>query len=114
MSPEILLGQEYDESSDVYSFGIVMYELFFEIKPFQSGSINPAVINPVNIGIMVAQNGLRPPIPDQSNERYQSFSAEEIEYLGIMKECWDQNKSARPTFEDVHSRLTKIANNDLM
>ncbi len=61
MSPEVLLGLEYDRSSDIYSFGIVMHELFFECRPFeQSGATNP-----VNIGIMVAQKGLRPVVPEK-------------------------------------------------
>lgn len=28
MAPEVLLGQPYNEKIDVFSFGIIMYELF--------------------------------------------------------------------------------------
>jgi serine/threonine protein kinase len=100
MSPEVLLGKDYNESSDVYSFGIIMHEMLFESRPFQTGN----AINPVNIGIMVAQNGLRPTIPEES------YSKQEKEYLELMKQCWKQEKQSRPTFEKVHHMLTEILN----
>ena len=33
--PEVLNNQEYDESADVYSFGIIMWELISKSQPFQ-------------------------------------------------------------------------------
>ncbi len=98
-APEILLGKKYDASSDVYSFAIVMHELFFEQKPFENGT---TVINPVNIGIMVAQNGLRPPIPDEEH------TEDEQKYTKLMQKCWKHEKKSRPTFEKVHELLTKM------
>ncbi len=34
MAPEVLLNKEYDESADLYSFGIVLWELLTGEDPF--------------------------------------------------------------------------------
>jgi serine/threonine protein kinase len=36
MSPEILLNQPYNDRCDVYSFGIIMHEMYFETRPYTS------------------------------------------------------------------------------
>ncbi|CXI35065.1 protein kinase, putative [Plasmodium berghei] len=35
-APEVLRGEEYTNKSDIYSFGIIMYELIFETLPFKN------------------------------------------------------------------------------
>ncbi|KAL9642599.1 hypothetical protein ABK040_011164 [Willaertia magna] len=39
ISPEILLDEPYTEKCDVYSYGIIMWELLFELKAFSRESI---------------------------------------------------------------------------
>jgi serine/threonine protein kinase len=39
MSPELLMGQEYNSLSDIWSYGVIMYELLFGIPPMTATSI---------------------------------------------------------------------------
>ena len=39
MAPEVTLGKEYNEKCDVYSFGIIIYEVFYETcNPYSNES----------------------------------------------------------------------------
>ncbi len=59
MAPEVLLLNPYDEKVDVYSFGIMMYELFFRRKPYMDLDYGHAPI-PLSHHVCL---GRRPPIP---------------------------------------------------
>lgn len=38
MSPEVMLGEKYDEKADVYSFGMVLVEIITREKPVERAS----------------------------------------------------------------------------
>lgn len=66
MAPEVLMSQPYNEKVDVYSFGILLYEIFSQSIPYSSPPISSSskqqytpINNPVNIALAVAQ-GHRP------------------------------------------------------
>ncbi|KAG2388843.1 hypothetical protein C9374_000282 [Naegleria lovaniensis] len=118
---------------DVYSFGIVMYELFFEDNPFinyHSQKIHkfsqPDISdhNVYSIPLKVSK-GLRPKIPFSNREEQvlwiqeymkedeKSFGMSELcwlvdRFMELMKSCWDQNPSRRPSFDDVADRLANL------
>src|ERR1044072_7052193 len=45
MAPEILQGKEYTTASDIYSFGMIMWELMTGKKPFWDQSDDDLIIN---------------------------------------------------------------------
>lgn len=112
VAPEIILDLPYNEKCDVYSFGIVMYELLFERTPFQEvnddyGSIISSG-NMITLSIDVAQKGRRPIIPEYDKNDIRSFSDAEGRYINIMTKCWQHNAENRPSFDDVFEQINDI------
>jgi len=40
MAPEVIAGKPYTESADVFSFGIILWEIAAREPPFRSNSYN--------------------------------------------------------------------------
>ncbi|KAK8852708.1 hypothetical protein M9Y10_017697 [Tritrichomonas musculus] len=91
MSPEIILSEKYGKSSDVYAFGILMYEVLKQNHPYHElGEIAPFVLNNKII------EGTRPTITPQIKSS-----------LGqLMQKCWSGNPGERPTFKEIYNNLT--------
>lgn len=76
MAPEILLHCSYDNSADIYSLGIILWEMLTKQVPFlelqQAGVLSKATM------LTVAKEFLRPQFP--------SRTPKEIKH--IINECW--------------------------
>ncbi|WOL19068.1 hypothetical protein Cni_G27865 [Canna indica] len=94
MAPELLGGKEnkYTEKIDVFSFGIVMWELFTGREPY--GDMHYGAI----IGGILSDT-LRPPVPESCDD----------EWRLLMEQCWATEPSQRPSFTDIASRLRAMA-----
>jgi serine/threonine protein kinase len=110
MSPEVLRSDRlYNESCDVYSFGITTYEVFFEIRPYSSikriGHVTDEeeeeYSSLFNLGYKVL-SGYRPAVP------LLDYSEQETKYLEIMRRCWDQESKNRPSFSEVYSLMEEL------
>ena len=111
MSPEILSNQRYyDELCDIYSFGIIMYEVLFEIRPYSSFEDTGDKNEPISLfhlGIEV-MNGKRPEIPNIQ------LSNTEQEYISLMKKCWNHNPSIRPSFLEIHKEMEAFLTEEVL
>eukprot|EP00803_Ostreobium_quekettii_P000567 evm.model.scf_1648.1 EVM.evm.TU.scf_1648.1 scf_1648:269-8225(+) len=97
-APEIFEEKPCDMKSDIYSFGIVMYEMIGETLPYGRGATDAKVM-------LMKRNG-EPPfdIPTASCP---------AQLLTLMAECCAVDPADRPSsMEEVQQRLTKLVNLD--
>ena len=84
LAPEVLSGKPYTKESDIYSFGMLMWEHTTGKKPFYNRSYNHHLV----IGI---REGERPQITEDTPEFY----------ADLMKRCWDSSPENRPTAKGI-------------
>ncbi|PIN01046.1 Tyrosine kinase [Handroanthus impetiginosus] len=94
MAPELLSGKSnmVTEKIDVYSFGIVMWELLTGDEPYTDmhcASIIGGIVN----------NTLRPQIPTWCDPEWKS----------LMESCWASDPAERPSFSEISQRLRNMA-----
>jgi serine/threonine protein kinase len=92
MAPELVLtGSKCTQATDVYSFGVIMYELMTCEVPFEG-------LNHVQIEAQL-KNGLRPQVPDLIPSGFPA------EYVQLMQNCWHQDASQRPSSQEIQAAL---------
>ncbi|RHZ82327.1 hypothetical protein Glove_109g280 [Diversispora epigaea] len=88
---KVLSGEkEYTKAADVYSFGIIAYEMVTGFPPY------PDIPHDKDLALKIC-NGLRPKIP---------FHTPKLITRTIMR-CWDARFSHRPTFEELRDEFKK-------
>lgn len=90
VAPEIFLGQSENELSDVYSYGIILWELIFQASPW-AGQHTMNVVYKVT-------HGKRPSISHMPANTPKSIS-------NLMEQCWQQKATDRPYFVDIIAEL---------
>jgi serine/threonine protein kinase len=88
MAPEIVKGEGYNFSCDVYSFGILLWEICTLEKPFQKYRTLEELEQ------KVVQEGERPSL------RAKLFSCSCV-LQGLLTMCWYPDHYQRPTFESI-------------
>ncbi|XP_047308359.1 serine/threonine-protein kinase STY13-like [Impatiens glandulifera] len=88
MAPEMIQHRPYSQKVDVYSFGIVLWELLTGMQPFQN-------MTAVQAAFAVVNKGFRPHIPNDCLPVLRE----------IMTRCWDADSDVRPPFSDVVKML---------
>ena len=96
IAPEILRGQNYTKASDIYSFGIIMYEVISGLPPYHD------VGHGKNLAIKICL-GFRP-----------SFNIKVPQLIvHLIKRCLDANPLNRPTSKELNGILNCNCNTEL-
>ncbi|GBB99368.1 hypothetical protein RclHR1_00350024 [Rhizophagus clarus] len=96
IAPEVLQGKEYTKSSDIYSLGVVMWELSnsatLKRQQRHKGPFHDQPYD-INLATEIVTKGKRPNI---------AASPDIPEcWLDLMKKCWASKPEDRPNIEDI-------------
>ena len=97
MAPEYLTGHKYTPACDIYSVGIILYEIFSRKTPY-FGENNKDVIR----GVCNRRVNKRPAIP----------ATTPIKFLDLMKKCWSPDPNIRPLAMSLDMMLMEMTPED--
>ncbi|CAI2177182.1 16755_t:CDS:1 [Funneliformis geosporum] len=82
IAPEVLRGNAYTQSSDIYSLGMIMYELISGVPPFSNRAHDQSLMLDIC-------DGVRPEI--------KNIDKLPDDFIKILRKCWDPNPFNRPS-----------------
>ncbi|RIB22252.1 kinase-like domain-containing protein [Gigaspora rosea] len=101
IAPEVFSSHSYTKASDIYSFGIIMWEILYgKTVHFEQKSKSRSKLQ---FQIQVC-NGLRPHIYDNTAKCY----------ADLMKKCWNIDPNERPTSTEVCDIFAEWQNNEII
>ncbi|CAI2173570.1 11130_t:CDS:2 [Funneliformis geosporum] len=100
VAPEVILGQPYTPASDIYSFGIVAYELFANAYPHLDYDFGNKIICKIFFDQVVNEE-LRPNIDEIPLPK---------EIKDLITRCWNADPAKRPTAQELYRTLEKEYN----
>ena len=90
IAPEVLRGKPCTKAADIYSFGIIMWEMTSGVSAYHN------IPHDLNLSLNVCR-GIRPEIIEGTMP----------EYVELMKRCWDNDPEKRPTANELKLIFSK-------
>ncbi|XP_063295831.1 mitogen-activated protein kinase kinase kinase 9 isoform X2 [Pelobates fuscus] len=91
MAPEVIRSSMFSKGSDVWSYGVLLWELLTGEVPFRG-------IDGLAVAYGVAMNKLSLPIPSTCPEPF----------VRLMEDCWNPDPHCRPSFTNILFQLSTI------
>ena len=88
MAPEIIRNEPCSEKVDIWSYGVVLWELLIGEKPYKDVGSEAIIWG-------VGNNSLHLPIPESCPEGYKL----------LVKQCWSSKPRNRPSFKHIEMHL---------
>jgi serine/threonine protein kinase len=89
MSPECGLGAEYNLKADVYTFGLILYNILSTHSPFEG------INDKDEHARKVFQQGLRP----------RPYASWPMSITMVLEQSWAKDICLRPTMQEIHAQL---------
>lgn len=101
MSPELLIDDKASTKSDVWSFGVVLWEMLTEALPY------------TDLGLVEAGQAI------VSGQQLEIPTYCPPAFAALIKDCWKMNPDERPDFGEIYDRLevkikTKIIKQNIL
>ncbi len=115
MSPEQVLGKEIDRRSDIFSLGVMLYEMLTGTSPFVGENVNAIMYQTLNL-VPPAPGTLNPDVPDMLNfivakalakgveDRYQNA----LDLAKDLRACRDTLPSQERKAQPVPAEKTRL------
>ena len=96
MAPEVLRGEKFDETSDLYSFGVVLWEMLTLEQPWKE-------VDPIQLPGIVGFQGRRLRLPAVAPPGCP------LDYISLIADCWHHHPQRRPKMREVVERLSRMS-----
>jgi len=99
LAPECLLSHQYSNKSDVWSYGVVIFEILTRKEPYEDQTPVEAATN--------VTHGLKLELPPKEVANWPDFAA-------LMLQCLEFKVADRPSFNDICAKFVAERNNSFM
>ncbi|GES83253.1 kinase-like domain-containing protein [Rhizophagus clarus] len=96
VAPEVLRRKPYNQTADIYSFGMIMYFVATGRQPFDNCAHNH------HLALDICR-GIRPEINEEEAPK---------SYFDLMRKCWNSNSENRPNITELYDSLWSIIINN--